>query len=46
MSLVPVGDSSEAFVAILRRDFKQWANVVRESGVRAEWQLTEPDSGP
>lgn len=36
MSLIPVGDGSEAFAAVLRQDFERWGNVARESGVRVE----------
>jgi tripartite-type tricarboxylate transporter receptor subunit TctC len=36
MSLIPVGDGSEAFAAVLHQDFERWGNVARESGVRVE----------
>lgn len=36
MSLVPVGDGADAFANAMRKDLKQWGDVAREFGVRAD----------
>ena len=36
LSLVPVGGSAEAFEKVLRRDYDEWADVVKATGVKGE----------
>jgi tripartite-type tricarboxylate transporter receptor subunit TctC len=36
MSLVPVGDGSQAFAAMIRREFDRWAAIAQEADVKVE----------
>ena len=36
LGLEPVGDSAESFTATIRREIRQWGDVVRKAGIRPE----------